>query len=318
MRLLLFLSILVLASPDAAIGFEKWHGQFSALQRCEAYQSKNKQTNPGGIETEPGRNYRVMGVSPADDRYVQIRVPGAPVTVDRWVHVDCGTVSAAGKSSENVLVLNWEPSFCEPRLDSDKCRRFIAGAHPAAATRLTIHGLWPQPRGTYYCGVPRALVELDRQSGWSRLPELSLDDETRAELEIAMPGVDVFLDRHQWIKHGTCYDGEGDANDYFADTLFLTRAINDSAIGAFFAENIGARVQAETIRDLFDRTFGAGSGERVRVTCEEGNDRTLILALWIHLSGVIDADTDISELMAAADPVPIGCRSGVIAEVERR
>ena len=78
----------VIATPAAA--FEKLDGYFIALKACEAYQSKNKLTNPGDVVTEDFRAYEIKGINKKGGDYFQMIVPGAPVTRDRWVHVSCG------------------------------------------------------------------------------------------------------------------------------------------------------------------------------------------------------------------------------------
>ena len=69
---------------------ERLKGYFIAFEACEAFQSKNRETNPGGILTEPSRAYAMIALNAPDGDFFQVRVPGAPVTEDRWVHVGCG------------------------------------------------------------------------------------------------------------------------------------------------------------------------------------------------------------------------------------
>jgi len=330
----LFSAALILAvgvcSPVAA--FEKLDGYFIALERCEAYQSKNKQTNPGDIETEPYRAYAINGINKARGDYFQMRMPGAPVTADRWVHVDCGvhvikadtpvggepggsvviTPPPGSESDDNLLALSWQPAFCETRPNKTECKQLNDGLLPVTETQLSIHGLWPQPRGKDYCGVPKALVDLDKARRWSDLPEVPVDTETREALQVAMPGTASFLDRHEWIKHGTCFLGAGGADEYYDDTLRLTEAINASAVGRFLADHVGAEVQTRAIRDRFDEAFGPGAGARVQFQCGGDGGRQLIQELRIHLRGVIDADMPLSELLMAAEPVSLGCPAGII------
>ena len=129
------LSVLAFALPISlpAFAFEKLDGYFIALKACEAYQSKNKLTNPGDVETEAMRAYEIKGINKVGGDFFQMRVPGAPVTMDRWVHVDCGlhVVSAntpvdpgpggpgdinpppGDESQHHLLALSWQPAFCE-------------------------------------------------------------------------------------------------------------------------------------------------------------------------------------------------------------
>ena len=82
------------------------------------------------------------------------------------------------ESTDNLLALSWQPAFCETKPDTDECLELNAGELPVTETQLSIHGLWPQPESRAYCGVPAALVSLDKASRWSELPapELDADD----------------------------------------------------------------------------------------------------------------------------------------------
>ena len=166
------------AGPAAAT--EPLDGWFIALQACEAFQSKNKRTNPGEVMTEPMRAYAMIGLNAPGGDHFQVKVPGAPVTGDRWVHVSCGVhVVAAGtpvtplpddpvepvpgdESADNLLALSWQPAFCETKPEKTECRQLNAGELPVTETQLSLHGLWPQPQGREYCGVPAGLVALDK------------------------------------------------------------------------------------------------------------------------------------------------------------
>jgi ribonuclease T2 len=332
MRLISSLFILALLSSGPAAAFEKLEGYFIAFEACEAFQSKNKLTNPGHVETEPFRAYEIKGINKKGGDYFQMHVPGAPVTTDRWVHVDCGlhvidaetpiwdgpgdkvviTPPAGNESDTHLLALSWQPAFCEGKPGKIECKQLNDGLLPVTETQLSIHGLWPQPRGKDYCGVPKTLIDLDRSSRWSELPDVPVDAETREALVVAMPGTASFLDRHEWIKHGTCHLGDGGADEYYDDTLQLTEAINNSVVGTFLAGHVGAEVNTQDIRDLFDEAFGAGAGDRVQFQCAGDAGRQLIQELKINLRGVIKADSALSDLLMAADTASIGCPKGVI------
>ena len=324
-------SILAL-SIGPAYGFEKLDGYFIAFEVCEAYQSKNRLTNPGDIRTSPFHAYGIVAINKAGGDFYQIHIPDAPVTADRWVNtacglhvIDAGTATSTGpsesvvvtpppgdESEENLLALSWQPAFCETKPGKKECRQLNDGLLPVTETQLSIHGLWPQPRGNVYCGVPRALVDLDKAGRWSELPELPLDMETRESLDVAMPGTASFLQRHEWIKHGTCYLGEGGADEYFDDTLLVTEAINNSPVGAFLSDHVGAEVSTQDIRARFDEAFGQGSGDRVQFHCAGDGGRVLIQEIKINLRGLIRPETPPGDLLLAADPVAIGCPRGVI------
>ncbi len=325
----LFLFLLSVGSANA---FEKLDGYFIAFEVCEAYQSKNRLTNPGDIRTSSFHAYEIIAINKAGGDFFQVHIPGAPVTQDRWVHVDCGihvvdagttrpteppdpiivTPPSGNESEDNLLALSWQPAFCESKPGKTECKQLNDGLLPVTEKQLSIHGLWPQPRGRAYCGVPQTLKSLDKARRWSELPELPLDAETRDALDVAMPGTASFLHRHEWIKHGTCYLADGGADEYYDDTLMVTEAINNSAVGTFLADHVGAEVSTQQIRARFDEAFGQGSGDRVQFQCAGDGDRILLQEIRINLRGVIEPETALGDLLLAADTVSIGCPSGVI------
>ena len=154
-------------------------GYFIAEKICAAYQSKNKRTNPGEVRTDIRRAYEIRALNKTGGDYFLLHIPGAPVTDVRWVHASCGlhvqtvktptavedgdeppaapavggTGPAGPKSSDNLLALSWQPAFCEFRPENPECLLVNRGMLPRAEQRLSIHGLWPQPRGNSYCGV---------------------------------------------------------------------------------------------------------------------------------------------------------------------
>ena len=75
---------------------------------------------------------------------------------------------------------------------------------------------------------------------------------------MAMPGTASFLERHEWIKHGTCHRGAGGADEYYDDTLLLVDAINGSPVAALLAERVGGELETAELRQAFDAAFGAG------------------------------------------------------------
>lgn len=337
MRFLLSALLLTVLSTFPAHAFERLDGFFIAKDVCDAFQSKNQGTNPGGVQTEVMRAYTINGINKTGGDFFQVKVPDAPVTVDRWVHTSCGIHAVAAgtevdvshggtpppevepeagaESADNLLALSWQPAFCETSAGRPKaeCNVLNAGALSTAAQQFSIHGLWPQPRGNLFCGVPAALENLDKARRWSELPALDLTLNTRDALNVAMPGTQSFLHRHEWIKHGTCHKDNG-AEGYYLDTLALTKAINDSAIGDFMAAHVGAEVEMNEIRVLFDQVFGSGAGDAVQFLCQNDGSRFLLKEVRIALNGVIDhADpASFGALMQTAQPQPRGCDEAII------
>src|SRR5262249_37741825 len=139
------------------------------------------------------------------------------------------TAGEAGASgTETVLVLTWEPSFCETHSRKTECASEAPDSF--AATHFTLHGLWPQAGD--HCNVSAALIDADKKGNWETLPAVELSAETRSRLPDLMPGAQSLLERHEWIKHGTCYGGIASAA-YFAKALTLLEEINASTVQAF-------------------------------------------------------------------------------------
>ncbi len=195
-------------------------GTLVARQGCPAYQSIHKQTNPGNVTLEPGRSYPITGKNKAEATYYQITVEGAS-PAQRWVEVACGDVNGAevtpsadahagAARATHVLALGWEPAFCLEHAAKTECAAETRQSFEA--THLSLHGLWPQPRGTAYCGdVGQEFAAADRRHDWASLPEPDLSETTKKRLSAVMPGYQSGLERHEWIVHGTCFGATPDS-----------------------------------------------------------------------------------------------------------
>ncbi len=135
-------------------------------------------------------------------------------------------------------------------------------------------------------------------------------------LSVAMPGTRSLLERHEWIRHGTCYGD--DQKTYFGDALGLVDAVNGSPVGALFAANVGKQITAQAIRDAFDKAFGAGAGERVKVSCEGKGDQRVIAEITVGLVGKPGNGQAIADLIAGSKPTSPGCPSGTVDTVGGR
>lgn len=217
----------------------------------------------------------------------------------------------AQERTQFVLAISWQSAFCETRPSKPECESQTADRFDAG--HFALHGLWPQPRSRDYCGVDEATVRTDENGDWDQLPAPELSDGLWAALQVAMPGTQSGLERHEWIKHGTCYDG--DAEEYFADSLAMLEAINDSTVSELFATSIGQRLTLGEIRTAFDAAFGSGAGERVRVSCVEDGARRLISELTIGLTGDIDGPASIADRLQDARPTDGGCDAGEVDAV---
>jgi ribonuclease T2 len=203
-----------------------------------------------------------------------------------------------------VLAASWLPAFCELRSRRPECRDDASGAGRPDEPGFSLHGLWPQPAGKAYCGVPEGRRELAERGRWSRLPALDMRDLTRRRLEAVMPGALSYLHRYQWIKHGTCYGTGADA--YYRHAISLMRQLNGSAVRALFIRSLGRDLGTRDLRRVFDRSFGRGAGDRVRVRCSDG----MISELHIGLRGQLSESASLGQLIRAAGRRSAGCRGG--------
>ncbi|WP_424931419.1 ribonuclease T2 family protein [Amaricoccus macauensis] len=326
---LLAVPFIVLLAGEAH-AFEKLEGFFVATAVCDLPQSMKTGANPGDLLTEPNEVYEMIGTNSSERAHFQIRIPDAPGSTDRWVDGNCGmhvagTVasSAAEDTADernprpvsnevNVLALSWQSAFCEHRPRTRECELLNDGALPMAEIRFSVHGLWPQPRDQEYCGVSDSIIDRDTSGRWRDLPDGDVSRATLEALAVAMPGALSSLHRHEWIKHGTCYNAQGGADEYFSDTLMLTNAVNASEVGSYVAGRLGEEVRTSWIRQRFDEAFGAGAGDRVEFVCSDDGSRRLLRELRISLRGEITENSSLGDLMLAASPVDQGCKKGII------
>lgn len=301
-------------------------GTLVATRACPAYQSINRQTNPGDVALVPGRSYTLVAANKTPATHLWVVVPGAQPD-RRWVETACGTTTAdlgttssepslspTYRGTQYVLAINWQPAFCETAPQVTECREQRPNSFEA--NHFTLHGLWPQPRNNEYCDVSDRDIWASRDGRWHDLPPLDLTIAQRRDLDQAMPGSRSGLDRHEWTKHGTCYGT--DQREYIADQLDLMLALNTSAVVDLFANNIGKRITLAQVREAFDAAFGPGTGERVSLSCERDGNRILITELQINLTGDITGPDDLGALMLAADPADSDCRSGQVDAVGLR
>lgn len=315
----------------AASANQKIEGCFVAKTECEALHSIKKHTNPGKIQLEPFGLYSVTARNKSNTSHYQVRIPSKdPLqhAIHRWIPVSCGiyipncrltplsadsisegsAIKATANPTKNpqyLLALSWEPSFCETHQQKKECLTLTKKRYDAS--HLSLHGLWPQPRNNAYCNVDSITKAIDRRKKWNLLKELKLSEATRKSLAVVMPGYASNLQRHEWIKHGTCSGLTADL--YYQRSIWLTNIINKSGVGDLLAKNIGQQVSAKAIKAAFDQSFGKGVGTKVNVRCDK---KGRLAELWINLSGKISQPISIEELLRNAPKAHNRCDSALI------
>jgi ribonuclease T2 len=317
-RLVLFaLSLLIIGGAEAQPADSQL---FVADRGCPATRSIAGDDPVAPAVLEAGRSYAFVSANKEPATHYQIVVPGAEPE-RRWVERACGrrvapvseersapARAARSPSTNNLLALSWQPAFCEGQSRRPECRSQTADRPDAS--RFSLHGLWPQPRGREYCGEAAAYKDKRRSRDWADLPAVGLSPELKTRLDAGMPGTRSLLDRHEWARHGSCYGG--DAEEYYAESLDLLDAVNASPVAKLFAERIGREVTAREIRAAFDAGFGTGAGERVRIACRDDGGRRLVGELTIGLVGEIGPRPDVGRLIRAARPTDAGCPGGIV------
>ena len=338
--------------------FEKLDGYLLAIDECPAVISIRKQTNPDNAELVIGRGYELMGANKQAATHYQVRIEGLQsnrrwVEVDCGIRlcptadgVMCSggvppvvirpepaepdeaggeTGGTGGAAPEFVLAASWQPAFCETDAGRNKTECKNQTAERFDAQNFALHGLWPQPRNNTYCdssGRPGKLDDtikaIDRNKQWQLIDPLVLESTLREELNTVMPGTQSFLHRHEWVKHGTCFEPR-QAQDYYEASLFLMEELNSSAVRDVFANNVGQEISLSTIQAAFDETFGAGAGDKVQMSCSGKPNRKKIGELKINLKGEIvvgQTMTSMADLLAAADTANNSqCQSGIVDAV---
>lgn len=212
-----------------------------------------------------------------------------------------------------ILAASWQPAFCATNQRKPECGSQTKDRHDA--TNFSLHGLWPMRQN--YCNVPADQRTADKDGDWNKLPEVKLSADTQASLAKVMPGMQSGLERHEWIKHGTCVGLAAD--EYFNLSLRLMSELNASAVRDLFAANIGKTLKAEEVKQAFDKSFGAGAGDRVKMSCRRVGNVRMISELTIGLSE--DAVSKAGEapqlghLIQKAGSTTFGCNEGVVDAV---
>ncbi|MGW8169452.1 MAG: ribonuclease T2 family protein [Sulfurovaceae bacterium] len=281
----------------------------AANKSCKATNNLKATKNSGNISVVPAQRYKILDEKPHS---VYIQIPYASPS-GRWVDKSCFDtdripveikehIATKNKvATQFILSLSWHDAFCETHRGKKECKRNMFGNKKHG---FVLHGLWPQPKSRAYCGVDKKTVGMDRNKQWSRLPELGLPQKTKQELYDVMPAVASGLEKHEWIKHGTCSGMSKDK--YFTKSVNYTKQFNSSALAAFINANRGKRVILKDIRKMADRSFGMQSGERVEMVCSG------VLMTEIRLSLGNDGGISLANALKSGTKIKSSCHSGII------
>jgi ribonuclease T2 len=147
------------------------------------------------------------------------------------------------------------------------------------------------------------VIAADKAKRWGALPAFKFPPDLQQRLIRYMPGILSKLERHEWVKHGSCYDR--DPLRYFDDALSLTEQVDRSMLGEYLRANEGKKVKLQHLRRLFERSFGKGTGNRLAMECRRG----LITEFRISLRG---KGKDLKKLLPKAPSLRSRCREGIV------
>jgi ribonuclease T2 len=194
----------------------------------------------------------------------------------------------AAAEDSYVLALTWQPGFCADHAARTECK--IA---PRDKPRFTLHGLWPdwdvngdgkRNAGDDFCisgdDKRKSVIALDG-GNWLKLPPVKLSVASANDLERAMPGTAIGLDRHEWWKHGSCSDLQ--AEDYFATAIALLLETERGSLARLLVEKAGSTVDRKQLLDAFEHDFGRGSARALVLDCARDAGATALQEIRIRL-----------------------------------
>ncbi|MGI2258461.1 ribonuclease T2 family protein [Shewanella sp. GXUN23E] len=294
-------------------------GVLAATETCPLYQSKNKLTNPGNLQTTAGRQYQITEYlgRPQAPQWFRVRTT-ATETPLRWLSADCvdvqqfsahkadnkkqtGNCNTRAQQDSFVLALSWQPAFCDLNgRDKTECRMLDANPEAIAHRQFSLHGLWPNKSS---CGVKYGFCGevKTKPRTFCDYPALSLSSDVRTQLEQVMPSAryGTCLQRHEYWKHGSCMTAQPD--EYFAMSAKLINQINSSSfVTEFIARHRGEKVSREQWQQAFDSSFGQGAHRRVKLQCHKG------LLTEVQMQLPLNLDAPLRELLTRAEPTHKG------------
>ncbi|MCQ4630793.1 ribonuclease [Shinella sp. CPCC 100929] len=208
----------------------------------------------------------------------------------------------AGEPVREVLSISWQPGYCAARPKSRGCADFSATS--PAARQFSLVSLFQVRKS--YCGIEADLKQRARKGKWTELPDIMLASGTKQRLLAAMPAARLGLDRQQWLRSGSCVAASAEA--YYSRSLDLLDQLNASPVRTLFTEKAGGPIKLADVRAAFDKAFGAGAGERVRLSCRKTGDKTVVIGLTIGIAG---DDGKLAALIGGASPTKSRCIEGI-------
>ena len=195
-------------------------------------------------------------------------------------------------STENILALSWENSFCKVHPTDKACR--FRKYNDYSLTHFVLHGLWPKRKN--FCH--------------SRY-KFHLSYKFLKILQKYMPAA-KYLAKHEWIKHGTCFGT--DVETYFLTAIKLTQEFNETQFLTFVRTHLDQFVSLQRIRFVFGSVFGDKNKRKFQLVCQRKNGINYITEIRLNLKGD-PTKLDLDKLIDNAKEM-IGvrqCQGGIFA-----
>ena len=219
-------------------------------------------------------------------------------------------VAHAASPVENyALAISWEPAYCISHGSYPEC----SSETPSRQDNKTfsLHGLWPQSES--YCGVSSANKKLDENGDWSQLPAVVLNASTEAALQVAQPGTMSYLDRHEWIEHGTC-SGLSQQN-YYTPMLALLSSVNASNLGSTVSANVGGHLTLAQLQAAAKLDYGTYASTDIEYLCVSSGGKSYLEEVRLHMKLPSPLPTTVQASYMAKPIEPASsselCKSGV-------
>ena len=218
-------------------------------------------------------------------------------------------VAHAASPVENfALAISWEPAFCLTSSSKPECTSETPSRQDAHA--FSLHGLWPQSGS--YCGATSTQKSNDEAGKWSLLPAVTLSASTEAALQIEEPGTQSYLERHEWIEHGTC-SGYSQQN-FFAPTLAMLNSINSSNLGSTVAANVGGHLTLAQLQAAAKLDYGTYASTDIEYLCISSGGKSYLEEVRFHmrLPSPLPSTVQSSYMAKPLDPASSSqlCKSG--------
>jgi ribonuclease T2 len=143
----------------------------------------------------------------------------------------------------------------------------------------------------------------------SDLPPVDIGDDVRASLQSMMSDASIMAP-HEWYAHGTCSGATPDV--FFGDAVTLVEEAR-TVLDPMFADAEEGRIQLSDVQDKFNQMYGAGAGDRVRLSCRNLTGQGSV-AYELHLSlppvselRTPDGTLSLKDLILKGPPLSPGC-----------